>query len=780
MLNIYKIVILIISLTLTSYAGDTSASQKESNFNSLEDNITSSLNELLKTSHTRSKSEQKLTLLSSDINENIISLYFDDIIIDENTVIQNLTNPIYATAYYLADKNGIQNPIVKIYIGDRSLDDIVDERYGNIEDNQTTRRVRSVSSKKVVINPGHGYTWNNSYWFLQRPLMENRYREDFGNAVLSTYLYPKLQNSGIKTYSTREIDFHAGTGVSGYEKWQENARQYFKSKGISSTIWNSLPSYSSEDNDIRSRPLYANSLGANVMISIHTNAAGSTARGTQIYISSVENGYKAESQKLAASLIKHLKSEIHSKYDSNWYVSNGIFEANHGENRIATMPSVIIELGFHTNTKDIDALLNHTFRDASMEGIRLGVNEYLGIKSTISSKYIWHKTGTVYTDTQTDAQFGLQNNSNEAIVFNKVGLSLHGMDRKFIRDVQIKSNQVINANSSYESGILDYTAPTEAGNYFLVSKYQDESGQWFDIGFDEIVITQNPNTSPEKPIITGVGSIINPSNSCFGCNKDEAYMQDHQYSPSAVIFQWNHRESVDSCKYLNIVAREVNEDGDITNSNKNLDVSVYTKKWNSNTNNKSYNMTLPITIDHVDNWNTILVSSREPLSQRLNIKASCSSEKTYNESMATNINQDKVASLGGYVWAGNSSIIRRDNPTSTQSDGVRRDVAISSKTDRGLTYFQWQPADNCKSLKLRAVEYDPDTLYPSGNGEYVEVNAVNMKYWASKWDSSNEQNYCDSLPCTLQAPYGASGYYIIKVKTEADTIGSNYISATCQ
>lgn len=399
----------------------------------------------------------------------------------------------------------------------------------------------------------------------------------------------------------------------------------------------------------------------------------------------------------------------------------------------------------------------------------------------ISSKYIWHKAGTVYTDTQTDAQFGLQNNSNEAIVFNKVGLSLHSIDNKLISDVKIKSNQVINANSRYDSGILYYTAPSTAGNYLLVSKYQDESLNWHEIGYDEIVITQNPSPTSLKPVITGVGSIINPSENCFGCDTDEAIMQDNTYSPTAVVFQWNYRDSVNSCQYLNIVAREVDASGSVTNYNKSLNVSVYTKAWNSNTNDSAYNMTLPITIEKVDNWNTILISSKEALADELNIKATCSSSKTYSSNTAVSINQTKVESLGGYVWAGNSSIIRKDNLNSIQPDGVYRDVAISSKSDKGLTYFQWQPADNCQRLKLRAVESNPNTLYPSGDGESVDINAVNMKFWASKWiGGSNEPNYCASLPCTLDAPNGSNGYYIIKVKTNANTIATNYISATCE
>ena len=760
---IYKILMLSMLITLFGYG------ESKSINNNIELLISNNINKLLVSNKRMSGTRDiKLELLSIEILENKIKIYFNKIKIDKSISLENLVNPIYSEVYYICDSNNIKNPKVEIYIDNRNLDDIIEDMFpiSNIPTHQT----RSNSKKRILVNPGHGYTFKNNSWYLQRPLMENRYREDFGNAILSNFLMNKLNNIDIKAYSARDNNLYSGVGVSGYEKWKENSRQYVKSLGINNNIWNSLPSYSTQDNDIRTRPLYANYLGVNLMVSIHTNAAGSTARGTQIYISSVENGYKSESRKFAQILQKYLKSEIHSKYDKNWYVSSNIFEANHGENRIARMPSVILELGFHTNTRDINALLNNTFRDASMNAIKLAIMEYLDISSNITVYDFWIKEGIIYTNSNFDAQFKLKNNSNEAIEISAVALALHDENNKYKQNFKVDYGVDIGSGETYLTGLSKIITPSKAGTYYVVAKYKNDNGDWIELKSQQIVIKEKPTS--QNPIITGVGSIINPSKNCFGCDKDEAYMQTRQYSPSAVVFQWNYRDNVASCKYLNIVAREVDKNGNVTNFNKKLDVSVYTKKWSSNTNKKAYNMTLPITIDSVNSWNTILISSREPLSKRLNIKASCSDSLKYRESIVTKINADKVNSLNGYVWAGNSSIIRRDNPNATQSDGVYRDVAISSTTDKGLTYFQWQPANNCLSIKLKAG------MYPDDDGENIAIKAVNMKYWSYKWDDKSQ---CQGhLPCTIKAPNGANGYYIIKVKTNANAIDSNKISAVCE
>jgi len=45
---------------------------------------------------------------------------------------------------------------------------------------------------------------------------------------------------------------------------------------------------------------------------------------------------------------------------------------DHGENRLASMPSIIVESGFHTNRSDAAALQDPVFRTAAMKGVEKG------------------------------------------------------------------------------------------------------------------------------------------------------------------------------------------------------------------------------------------------------------------------------------------------------------------------------------------------------------------------------------------------------------------------
>jgi len=320
-------------------------------------------------------------LLSVKIINNVIKLYFDEISMTEDFVMEDFTDPLYSMAYNIAIKKKINNPKVEIYFDGRFIDDIMEEKDKEIENNfpelkrKENKLLFKTSSKKVIINSGHGRTRAGNGWGWQRDLFGG-YREDIGNAEFGMILASKLKANGIIYESVRELNKNAGNGVSGLAKWKENARQYMIAHKYPKGIWQSKND-GYINNDIRSRPNFANYKQAGVLISLHTNGGHSSARGTQIYISD-RNSQISESTKLAKILKKHLKSKITSKYDPNWSVE-GPIQKNHGENRIANMPSVIIELGYHTNTQDRKALTSNVFRDATMEAVKDAIKEYLNI-----------------------------------------------------------------------------------------------------------------------------------------------------------------------------------------------------------------------------------------------------------------------------------------------------------------------------------------------------------------------------------------------------------------
>ncbi|MCI5130819.1 MAG: hypothetical protein D3904_04695 [Candidatus Electrothrix sp. EH2] len=237
----------------------------------------------------------------------------------------------------------------------------------------------SVSSeeKSILVSPGHGYYWNDYYsdWRLQRSYYWGIV-EDLVTSEICMYLESYLDAAGFDVRSTREMSKTAGIGESLHSKWEEAGKYYIKSLGVPASVWDSAGS--DYDDDIMSRPLYANYIGSDVLVSIHTNAGGGT--GTEIWYDSI-NGYQVESKKLAEILQSNIINSIRSEYDSTWHdrgvkPSQGLY----GENYYATRPAVIIELAFHdTQSPDNDALQDDFFKQIVANAIKNGLEEYYGI-----------------------------------------------------------------------------------------------------------------------------------------------------------------------------------------------------------------------------------------------------------------------------------------------------------------------------------------------------------------------------------------------------------------
>jgi hypothetical protein len=288
----------------------------------------------------------------------------------------------------------------------------------------------------IVINPAHGI-YEASDWNYQRPWIllddanedvtitgnyevfgyEGRWDtaftmegqneaypyvvEDLTTPYLSEKLYDYLNTSfGFSSvYSTRELDRDAGSRtvtVNGSSEsiplWVFSAKDYFEYEGYSSSIWDVANSGTNYDKDINSRWLYANSIGADAMLSLHTNASSwlpDYARGIKTYYSSESDGN--ESADAAAS--KELAEEVHNsiisylelyypggedEYGNKIWKDGGIHTGWYGEIGFFDGPGIIVEMGFHTNYYDASALLDATFRGAAALGYAHGAASYLG------------------------------------------------------------------------------------------------------------------------------------------------------------------------------------------------------------------------------------------------------------------------------------------------------------------------------------------------------------------------------------------------------------------
>jgi N-acetylmuramoyl-L-alanine amidase len=255
---------------------------------------------------------------------------------------------------------------------------------------------------KVALNPGHGrIELDAQNWYLQRPEVNLNaspvvyVQEDRNNVLLAAAIQTVLQKSKVQVYPTRNLDTSAGMGLSGDTRSSEGARLHLANLKLPEGIWNSEGNPYGEGNigpncnwgkDLRSRALYANFLGADVDISLHSNASSSSAaRGTTIFYSlnpkvvyfdhAANAGVR--SKRLAEILKGTLLNAIHKvPAYSDW--PEVILEEDSflAETRYAKMPAVLIETAFHTNAQDGVALIDPLFRTALGEGLLEGLKQF--------------------------------------------------------------------------------------------------------------------------------------------------------------------------------------------------------------------------------------------------------------------------------------------------------------------------------------------------------------------------------------------------------------------
>lgn len=106
------------------------------------------------------------------------------------------------------------------------------------------------------------------------------------------------------------------------------------------------------------------------MLSLHTNGnAAPGVRGAEVY----HHRTKPEDKALGDSILCGMREVIHAQpgYESFPVRAESVAEG-HGENRIGTMPSVIVETAYHSNPEDVAALQDPVFRSAAMKGVEKG------------------------------------------------------------------------------------------------------------------------------------------------------------------------------------------------------------------------------------------------------------------------------------------------------------------------------------------------------------------------------------------------------------------------
>ncbi|WP_262228470.1 N-acetylmuramoyl-L-alanine amidase family protein [Stenotrophomonas maltophilia] len=229
---------------------------------------------------------------------------------------------------------------------------------------------------QALVSSSHGYIalHPSRAWEFQRPaplgLQEDVLSPTYGDELQGLL----EQRSGLVVHRarSRSTDPHPESG----HPWEHMSARYHLKTLLPerADIWNELPNSSDSDReikeDIRARPDYANHLGVDVMLSLHTNGnSAPSVRGAEVY----HHRAKPEDKALGDSILCGMREVIHAQPGyKNFPVRAESTADGHGENRIGRMPSVIVETAYHSNPDDVAALQDPVFRSASMKGVEKG------------------------------------------------------------------------------------------------------------------------------------------------------------------------------------------------------------------------------------------------------------------------------------------------------------------------------------------------------------------------------------------------------------------------
>ncbi|MEX0178953.1 MULTISPECIES: N-acetylmuramoyl-L-alanine amidase family protein [unclassified Stenotrophomonas] len=279
--------------------------------------------------------------------------------------------PLAADLRRYSERSGMEFLDVEFLFQGRSMD----EHFPDDHPQPALTKSRSAHSK-VLVSSSHGYIalHPGREWEFQRPsplgLQEDLLSPIYGDALEDLL----EQRSGLVVYRARSRS--ADPHPEALHPWEHmSARYHLKALFPDrADIWNELPNSPDSDRevkeDIRARPNYANHLGVDVMLSLHTNGSVDPGvRGAEVYY----HQSKPQDKALGDSILCGMREIIRAQpgYES-FPVREMSTSARHGENRIGTMPSVIVETAYHSNPDDVAALQDPVFRSASMKGVEKG------------------------------------------------------------------------------------------------------------------------------------------------------------------------------------------------------------------------------------------------------------------------------------------------------------------------------------------------------------------------------------------------------------------------
>lgn len=127
--------------------------------------------------------------------------------------------------------------------------------------------------------------------------------------------------------------------------------------------------------DLQCRVDKSNQYGADVFVSIHINAAVPGAIGTETYYNA--NGDYDGSMNVEPQNSKLLAQSIHNRYQPAMGSNDrGVVDSGFYVLRKNTVPATLLEVGFISDYRDLNKMINSTYQNNISSAIAQGINDY--------------------------------------------------------------------------------------------------------------------------------------------------------------------------------------------------------------------------------------------------------------------------------------------------------------------------------------------------------------------------------------------------------------------
>ncbi|WP_223789284.1 N-acetylmuramoyl-L-alanine amidase [Marinicella meishanensis] len=254
-------------------------------------------------------------------------------------------------------------------------------------DARYTVRHGGLESTVLVDQTKHRYVWNHLGNFYFTAGGDHAIRLSNQSAAAGTTVSADAVRIGG---GMGDILGQYHTVLSGHPRWEEGARTWTQYQGASASVY--------AGGDVSARSRFADwehySSEDSVYVSWHSNAATGNARGTSSYIYSAnppDGTYDTTqahpgSAELQTAIHEELINDIRGAWDSNW-TDRGKRSAYFGEvnpSHNDEMPAVLLEMAFHDNAQDADALRHPQFRRLAARAIYQGIVKYFATRDGLS------------------------------------------------------------------------------------------------------------------------------------------------------------------------------------------------------------------------------------------------------------------------------------------------------------------------------------------------------------------------------------------------------------